>query len=138
MSEWRRRRSTCPLSAATWPTGGLTVRPEAGSTSVRVTCGGTSTEYARSENGLVTRLFRSSCLGGLRVEGTSPGGWYWISGERKVAVAPLMCADLPGRPAAVDPGGVFSRATEHGMYFRHDTHRLIGAVPHVASDRGGS
>jgi len=40
-----------------------------------------------------------------------------------------------GGPAAVDPGGVTSRATEDGTYFSHDSNRLIGGVPHVASDR---
>ena len=31
--------------------------------------------------------------------------------------------------------GVFSRATEDGTYFSHDTDRLIGVVPHVDPDR---
>ena len=99
------------------------------------------------EDGVIAELVRKDyCTddegeprqGKLTVTGAAPGGWYWISGERNAAVAPLMCADLLGGPAAVDPGGVFSRATEDGTYFRHDTDRLIGVVPHVASDRGGS
>ena len=71
--------------------------------------------------------------GGLTVTGAAPGGWYWIRGEANAAVSPLMCADLLGGPGAVDPG-VVSRATEDGTYFRHDTSRLSGVVPHLAPD----
>ncbi len=42
----------------------------------------------------------------LTVTGAASGGWYWISGERNAAVAPLMCGDLLGGPSAVDPGGI--------------------------------
>ena len=108
--------------------------PAAGRTSVRVTCGGTTTEY-EAEDGLVTRLVTGSCPGGLRLDGAAPGGWYWIDGERNAAVAPLMCADLLGGPAAVEPGGVFSQSTDDGTYFNHDTEKLIGVVPHVALER---
>ncbi len=76
--------------------------------------------------------------GRLTVTGAALGGWYWVSGERNAAAAPLMCADLLGGPAAVDPGGVISRATEDGTYFSHDTNRLIGVVPHIVSDREGN
>ena len=40
-----------------------------------------------------------------------------------------------GGPAAVDPGGVSSRSTEDGAYFKHHTDSLIGVVPHVDPDR---
>ena len=70
--------------------------------------------------------------GRLTVTGAAPGGWYWIRGEANAAVGPLMCADLLGGPAAVDPGGVIFRATDDGTYVEHQVDRLIGVVPHLA------
>ena len=96
-----------------------------------------------ADDGVIAELVRKSyCTddegnprqGRLTVTGAAPGGWYWIDGERNAAAAPLMCADLLGGPAAVDPGGVASQATEDGTYFQHDTSRLIGVVPHLAPD----
>jgi hypothetical protein len=93
------------------------------------------------EDGVVAELVsKSHCTddegkprqGRLTVTGAAPGGWYWISGERNAAVAPLMCADLLGGPVAVDPGAMTSRATEDGTYFKHDTDKLIGVVPHLS------
>ena len=131
--------SACTLVAPFWsgPTGGFTVRPEEGSNSVRVACGGTTTEYAAGENGLVTRLVRSSCPGGLRVEGASPGGWYWQHGERNAAAAPLVCSEALGGPPAVVPGGVAADARDDGTWFKHDTARLVGIVPHLAGNECG-
>ena len=128
--------SDCTLVAPHWsgPTGGFTVRPEAGRTSVSLTCGGRTTEYS-AEDGLVTRLVESSCRGdGLQLTGAAPGGWYWQHGDRNAAVAPLVCSEaLGGTPAAV-PGGVTAEATDQGTLIRHDTARLIGIVPHLAGN----
>ena len=97
------------------------------------------------EDGVVAELVEKSyCTddegnpkeGRLTVTGAAPGGWYWIRGEANAAVSPLMCADLLGGPEAVDPGGVVSRSTEDGTYFRHEINRLIGVVPHLAPDAG--
>ena len=125
--------------------GGIVVRPEEGRQTVRVKvqCGRTYSTMTPSagDDGVIKELVRKSyCTddegepkqGRLTVTGAAPGGWYWISGERNAAAAPLMCADLLGGPAAVDPGGVFSRATEDGTYFKHNTDKLIGVVPHLA------
>ena len=127
--------------------GGFVVRPAEGGETVRVRvqCGRTYSTMTPSagEDGVIAELVRKSyCTdhegnpkqGRLTVTGAAPGGWYWISGERNAAAAPLMCADLLGGPAAVDPGGVTTRATEDGTYFKHDTSRLIGVVPHLAPD----
>ena len=93
------------------------------------------------EDGVIAELVRKSyCTddegnpkqGRLTVTGAAPGGWYWIRGEANAAVGPLMCVDLLGGPAAVDPGGVNSRATDDGTYFEHEVDRLIGVVPHLA------
>ena len=128
--------------------GGIVVRPAEGreTVRVRVQCGRTyspMTPFA-GEDGVITELVRKSyCTddegnpkeGRLTVTGAAPGGWYWIQGEANAAVGPLMCADLLGGPAAVDPGGVSSRATEDGTYFQHDADNLIGVVPHLESER---
>ena len=127
--------STCTLVAPYWsgPTGGFTVRPASGRTSVSVTCGESTTEYS-AENGLVTRLVRSSCPGGLRLEGAAPGGWYWQHGERNAAAAPFVCSEALGGPRAVVPGGVVADATDDATFFKHDTARLVGIVPHLAGN----
>ena len=124
--------------------GGVVVRPAEGreTVKIRVQCGRTWSTMKRSagEDGVVAELVRKSyCTddegdpkqGRLTVTGAAPGGWYWISGERNAAVAPLMCADLLGGPGAVDPGGVISRALEDGTYFEHEVNSLIGVVPHL-------
>ena len=128
--------SDCTLVAPYWsgPTGGFTVRPAPGRTSVSLTCGGRTTEYM-AENGLVTRLVESSCRGtGLQLSGAAPGGWYWQHGDRNAAVAPLVCSDALEGPPAVVPGGVTTDVTESGTLVRHDTARLIGIVPHLAGN----
>ena len=127
--------STCTLAAPYWsgPTGGFTVKPSPGRTSVSVTCGRRTTEY-RAEDGLVTRLLRGRCSGGLRLEGAAPGGWYWQHGERNAAVAPFVCSEALGGPRAVVPGGVMAEATDDGTLFKHDTARLVGIVPHLAGN----
>ncbi len=124
--------STCTLAAPYWsgPSGGFTVMPAAGRTSVNVTCGGRTTEYS-AEDGVVTRLVRGSCPGGLRLEGAAPGGWYWQHGERNAAAAPFVCREDLGGPKAVVPGGVVANATEDATWFKHDTARLVGIVPHL-------
>ncbi len=124
--------STCTLAAPYWsgPSGGFTVRPAAGRTSVSVTCGARTKEYS-AEDGVVTRLVRGSCPGGLRLEGAAPGGWYWQHGERNAAAAPFVCREDLGGPKAVVPGGVVANATEDATWFRHDTARLVGIVPHL-------
>ncbi len=124
--------ATCTLVAPYWsgPTGGFTVRPAPGQASVSVTCGRRTTEYS-AENGLVTRLVRGRCPGGLRLEGAAPGGWYWQHGERNAAAAPFVCSDALGGPRAVAPAGVAADATDDATWFRHDTPRLVGIVPHL-------
>ncbi len=124
--------STCTLAAPYWsgPSGGFTVMPAVGRSSVSVTCGGSTTEYS-AENGVVTRLVSGSCPGGLRVEGAAPGGWYWQHGERNAAAAPFVCSEALGGPKAVVPGGVTAEATDDATWFRHDEARLVGIVPHL-------
>ncbi len=122
----------CTLVAPYWsgPTGGFTVMPEPDRTSVSVTCGGRTREH-EAEDGLVTRVVNGRCPGGLRVEGAAPGGWYWQHGKRNAAAAPFVCsASLGGRKAVV-PGGVAATATDDATWFRHDTARLVGIVPHL-------
>ena len=129
-------QSDCTLVAPYWtgPTGGFTVRPAPGRTSVSLTCGARTTEYM-AENGLVTRLVESSCRGsGLQLTGAAPGGWYWQHGDRNAAVAPLVCSEALEGPPAVVPGGVTAEATDNGTLIRHDTARLIGIVPHLAGN----
>ena len=131
--------SDCTLIAPYWsgPTGGFTVRPAPGRTSVSLTCGGRTTEYM-AENGLVTRLVESSCRGtGLELTGAAPGGWYWQHGDRNAAVAPLVCSETLGGPSAVVPGGVTAEVADNGALIRHDTARLIGIVPHLADNECG-
>ena len=131
--------------------GGIVARPSEGreSVRVRVQCGSTFSTMTPSagDDGVVAALVRKDwCTddegepkqGRLTVTGAAPGGWYWIDGERNAAAAPLMCADLLGGSAAVDPGGVTSRATEDGTYFSHDANKLIAVVPHAATDRKGN
>ena len=128
--------SSCTLVAPYWsgPTGGFTVRPAPGRNSVSVTCGRRTTEYM-AENGLVTRLVKSTCRGtGLQLEGAAVGGWYWQHGDRNAAAAPLVCSEALGGPSAVVPGGVTADATDDGTLFRHDTAQLIGIVPHLAGN----
>ena len=127
--------SSCTLVAPYWsgPSGGFTAMSAPGRTSVSVTCGRSTTEYS-AENGLVTRLVRGSCPGGLRLEGAAPGGWYWQHDERNAAVAPFVCSETLEGPRAVAPGGVMAEATDDATYFRHDTSRLVGIVPHLAGN----
>lgn len=127
--------SSCTLAAPYWsgPTGGFTVRPAPGRTAVSVTCGRSTTEYM-AEGGLVTRLVRSTCPGGLRLTGAAPGGWYWQHGERNAAAAPFVCSEALGGPRAAVPGGVEAEVTDNGTWFRHDTARLVGIVPHLAEN----
>ena len=129
-------QSDCTLTAPYWsgPTGGFTVRPAPGRTSVSLTCGGRTTEYV-AEDGLVTRLVESSCRGtGLQLTGAAPGGWYWQHGDRNAAVAPLVCSEALGGPRAVVPDGVTAEVAAGATLIRHDTARLIGIVPHLAGN----
>ena len=125
----------CTLVAPYWsgPTGGFTVMSAPDRTSVSVTCGGRTREYP-TEDGLLTRLVNGRCPGGLRLEGATPGGWYWQHGDRNAAVAPFVCSEDFGGPAAVVPGGVAADVTDNGTLFTHDTARLVGIVPHLAGN----
>lgn len=133
--------SSCTLVAPFWsgPTGGFTVKPEAGSNSVSVTCGRRTTER-ESEDGLVTRIVQSACKsspfsdGELGVQGAAPGGWYWQHGSRNAAVAPFVCQEQLGGAKAVVPGGVQASARDGGTWFHHDTARLAGIVPHFSGN----
>ncbi len=128
--------SRCTLVAPYWsgPTGGFTVKPAPGQASVSVTCGQTTDEYV-AENGVVTRLLRSACPGtGLQLTGAAPGGWFWQHGDRNAAVAPFVCSEALGGPPAVVPGGVTADVTDNGTWFKHDTERLVGIIPHLAGN----
>ena len=124
--------------------GGVVVRPAEGRDTVRVRvhCGVTrSTMTVRpGADGVAAELVRKSwCTdaegspkqGQLTVTGAAPGGWYWVSGERNAAVAPLVCSDLLGSDRAVDPGGLTVRRTGNGTWFAHPVEKLIGVVPHL-------
>ena len=142
-------------------TGGFAVRPTDGrSATVRVSCGSnrwSSQEFA-GEDGLIVRAVQQSmCLdedeqpvwGELAVEGVDDDGWYWINGDRNVAVAPLVCESSlnsglrPPVPAGVtaSPGAdrrfslsVMGRL--YGTLMVHDFNGLVGIIPHLKDMEG--
>jgi hypothetical protein len=126
--------------------GGFVARPSDGrSANVRVRCGGASyenREYA-GDDGLIVRLIPDGrcmsqdgrpLLGEVTFEGVEPGGWYWVNGDRNVALAPLACeesltSDL--RPPV--PDGVMARPSGDARFVRSVTGRLYGTFMHHAS-----
>ncbi|MXW66293.1 MAG: hypothetical protein F4Z72_04690 [Gemmatimonadales bacterium] len=137
-------------------TGGFAVRPADGeSATVRIECAGrsyTSREHA-GEDGLIVRtVSQPMCTaddgrpieGEMTFEGIDGDGWYWVNGDRNVAVAPLVCEQSLNpelRPPV--PGGVTARpsgdrrfvlsvrGTWHGTLMVHDESGFMGIVPHL-------
>ena len=140
--------SECRKVAPYWHgTGGIVVRPSDGvSATVEIKCGRWRSrfrEYA-SQDGLVVRLISAPICqddvgqpieGQLSVDGISPGGWYWISGDRNAAVAPLVCEGSASGAVAAVPGGVTAVTQEGGTWVLHHTSRLTGIIPHLVAGR---
>ncbi len=143
-------------------TGGFAARPSDGRSAVlRLRCGGasySSREYA-GDDGLIVRAVRpSTCIaqdgqplwGELAIEGIEDGGWYWINGDRNVALAPLVCESSlnPGLRPPV-PAGItaYPRGDRrfvltvagrlHGTLMTHDRTGFMGIVPHLTDTKGG-
>ena len=50
--------------------------------------------------------------GEMTFEGIDGGGWYWVNGDRNVAVAPLVCeSHLSPELRPPGPGGVAARSS---------------------------
>ncbi|MDE2689431.1 MAG: hypothetical protein OXI49_02895 [Acidobacteriota bacterium] len=142
-------------------TGGFAVRPADGeSATVRIECAGrsyTSREHA-GEDGLIVRTVNQAMCtaedgrpieGEMTFEGIDGDGWYWVNGDRNVAVAPLVCeASLSPELRPPVPGGVTARpsgdrrfvlsvrGTWHGTLMVHDETGLMGIVPHLVDLEG--
>ncbi len=142
-------------------TGGFAVRPADGESAVvRIECAGgshTSREHA-GEDGLIVRaVSQPMCTaddgrpieGEMTFEGIDGDGWYWIKGDRNVAVAPLVCeSQLNSRLRPPVPGGVTARPSGsrlfdldilgrlHGTLMVHDESGFMGIVPHVVDLEG--
>ena len=131
--------------------GGFVVQPEDGlSAEVKIVCMDSSGEkmevqetlYA-SDDGLIVQLLRKDwCVddggeprrGSVSFTGITDGGWYWVSGERNAAVAPLACeTGLEGAPATL-VGGITTTVTDTGTFIKHDAAKLIAIVPHLAQE----
>ena len=142
-------------------TGGFAVRPADGRSAVaHLECGGNtySTEEYAGEDGLIVRtVSQSACTdqegkpveGELTFEGIDGDGWYWINGERNVALAPLVSDSSVSRqvrppvPAGVtaSPSGdkrfVLSvQGRLRGTLMVHDTTGFMGIVPHLVDLEG--
>ena len=131
--------------------GGFVVQPKDGvSAEVRIVCTDSSGEEMEveetlypSDDGLIVQLLRKDwCFdedgeplqGLVSFTGITDGGWYWVSGERNAAVAPLACgSSLQGTPATL-VGGITTTVTDTGTFIRHDTAKLIAVVPHIAQE----
>lgn len=142
-------------------TGGFAVRPTNGrSATVRLSCGRSrwsSQEFA-GEDGLIVRAVQQSmCLDGdeqpvwgeLEVEGVDDDGWYWINGDRNVAVAPLVCesslnsalrppvpAGVTVSPSANDRFSLSIMGRLYGTLMVHDFNGLVGIIPHLKDMEG--
>ena len=153
----------CPSRVAPYwhGTGGFAVRPADGESAiVRIECGGrrrTNREHA-GEDGLIVRtVSQSLCTaddgrpieGEMTFEGIDGDGWYWVNGDRNVAVAPLVCkSQLNPELRPPVPGGVTARpsgdrrfvlsvlGTWHGTLMVHDGTGLMGIIPHLADLEG--
>ena len=131
--------------------GGFVVQPKDGlSAEVRIVCRDSSGEeveveetlYAGDDGLIVQLLSKDWCFdedggplqGLVSFTGITDGGWYWVSGERNAAVAPLACgSSLQGTPATL-VGGIATTVTDTGTFIRHDTAKLIAVVPHIAQE----
>lgn len=126
--------------------GGFVARPSDGrSANVRVRCGGASyenREYA-GDDGLIVRLIPDDrcmsqdgtpLLGEVTFEGVEPGGWYWVNGDRNVALAPLACEEsLTSELRPPVPDGVMASPSGDTRFVRSVTGRLYGTFMHHAS-----
>ncbi|MDE2689432.1 MAG: hypothetical protein OXI49_02900 [Acidobacteriota bacterium] len=156
-------KPACPVRLAPYwhGTGGFAVRPTDGeSATVRIECAGkshTSRERA-GEDGLIVRtVSQPMCTaddgrpieGEMTFEGIDGDGWYWINGDRNVAVAPLVCEEslkpdlrppIPGGVTARPSGDrrfVLSvRGTWHGTLMVHNETGFMGIVPHLVDLEG--
>ena len=154
---------TCPSRVAPYwhGRGGFAVRPADGeSATVRIECAGkryTSREHP-GEDGLIVRtVSQPMCMaddgrlleGEMTFEGIDGDGWYWVNGDRNVAVAPLVCEESLNpelRPPV--PGGVTARpsgdrrfvlsvlGTWQGTLMVHDETGFMGIVPHLVDLEG--
>ena len=131
--------------------GGFVVQPEDGlSAEVRIVCRDSSGEEVEvqetlypSDDGLIVQLLsKDACFdddgeprrGSVSFTGITDGGWYWVSGERNAAVAPLACeTGLQGTPATL-VGGITTTVTDTGTFIRHESAKLIAVVPHLAQE----
>ncbi len=122
-------------------------KPTESSAEITVTCQGTTDSYIETarEDGLIVRELGcndeegSPQVASIEVAGVEPGGWYYVRGDRNVAVAPLVCkSDLDNSSVvkAVDPGGVTTVQGEYGTFIRHNTEGWIAIVSDVPSYEG--
>ncbi len=153
----------CPHRLAPYwhGTGGFAVRPTDGeSATVRIECAGrryTSREYA-GEDGLIVRtVSQPTCTaedgrpfeGEMAFEGIDGDGWYWVNGDRNVAVAPLVCEEslhpelrppvpdgVTARPSGDRRFVLSVRGTWHGTLMLHDETGFMGIVPHLVDLEG--
>ncbi len=153
----------CPSRLAPYwhGTGGFAVRPADGeSATVRLECAGksyTSREHAGDDGLIVRTVSQPMCTdddgrpleGEMTFEGIDGDGWYWVNGDRNVAVAPLVCeSQLNPELRPPVPGGVTARpsgdrrfvlsvrGTWHGTLMVHDETGFMGIVPHLVDLEG--
>ena len=132
-------------------TGGFVGRPANGrSANVSITCWdsveattATYDLFAGSDGLIVQLLRRPFCvqdgqplMGRVEFTGLEDGGWYWVEGDRNVAVAPLVCeSSLKGVVPTV-PGGVEADRGDSGTLLIHEATGLMGIVPHLIDLEG--
>lgn len=120
------------------------IKPTESSVEITMTCQGTTHSYTETarEDGLVVSEFECedgegvSKVASIEVTGVEPGGWYYVRGDRNVAVAPFVCKstlDSGSVVKAVDPGGITTVQSEYGTFIRHNTEGWIAIVPDVLS-----
>lgn len=130
--------------------GGFAVRPADGSSAVvRLSRGrtmrGASREYV-GDDGLIVRLVDDSLFfdrnghplsGTVSFEGIEGGGWYWVNGDRNVAVAPLVCeSSFSDRIDPPIPGGVTASSNDTGTLVVHEGTGFMGVIPHLEALHG--
>lgn len=130
--------------------GGFAVRPtDRNSAVVRLRRGRTmrfpKREYA-GDDGLIVRLIDDSLFfdrdgdplaGTVSFEGIDGGGWYWVNGDRNVAVAPLVCeSSFSDRIEPPIPGGVAASSSDTGTLVVHEGTGFMGVIPHLEALHG--
>ncbi len=115
------------------------------SVEVEATCGGETASHTEFGELIIREAHCMDAdgaprVGSLTVTGAEPGGWYYVRGDRNVAVAPLMCASLlEGETVeATAIAGVTATRSAHGTLVRHDTAGFIGIIPDLPAGREGS